>query len=345
MALRVSLDVSTGTHQLVDDDRGPLDEANRFLRVLGIRGLSPNTIRAYAFDLLVLYRWFARTNKHLCELRQPDLLEFVAEQQRNGTSASSINRRLTTARQLYRFVADKELESAPGTSTPAPYYAGPGRDRYLGIHRRKKPHGLQLRVKTPRVLVEPLTTEQVRLFLRSLRRYRDLAIVYLMLLCGLRSKEIIAARLPDVSFEESHMRVRGKGNKERILPLPDLLTGTLADYIRLERPSDCHDPELFVVLQGKRRGNRMTPSGLRMLFRHRRHRKKLSNANAHRMRHTFGVDMARSGVRLPILQKMMGHANMATTLLYINLSLSDVTEEYRRAIQQIEKRYDTTGRG
>jgi site-specific recombinase XerD len=313
MAMRVAFDRATGLHCVIDEHQGPLDEANRFLRASAVRGLCPNTVRAYAFDLLALYRWLARTNKCLCELQQPDLLEFVAAQRRDGARASSINRRLITCQQLYRFWANKDLDWAAGTTTPAPHYVGPGRDRFLGIHRRKKPHRLRLRVKTSRTLVEPLTTEQVRLFLRSLRRYRDLAIVYLMLLCGLRSKEVIAIRLPDVSFEEGHVRVQGKGDKERLLPLPEILLDTLADYIRLERPSSCRGSELFLILQGKRRGMPMTPAGLRKLFRHRRQRQKLSNANAHRFRHTFGVDMARSGVRLPTLQRMMGHAS-ATTL-------------------------------
>lgn len=85
----------------------------------------------------------------------------------------------------------------------------------------------------------------------------------------------------------------------------------------------------------------MTTSGLRSLFRHRREsRKDVHNANAHRFRHTFGADMARAGVRLPILQRMMGHASPTTTLQYINLSMADIAEQYTRAMQVISKRYE-----
>jgi len=62
-------------------------------------------------------------------------------------------------------------------------------------------------------------------------------------------------------------------------------------------------------------------------------------ANAHRFRHTFGADMARAGVRLPILQQMMGHADLKTTLLYIRLSMADVAEEFRRATSKLAGRY------
>ena len=83
----------------------------------------------------------------------------------------------------------------------------------------------------------------------------------------------------------------------------------------------------------------MTATGLRSLFRHRRLASLLASANAHRFRHTFGTDMARAGVRLPVLQKMMGHADTKTTLQYIRLSMSDIADEYQRAVAEIDKRY------
>lgn len=164
-----------------------------------------------------------------------------------------------------------------------------------------------LRVKVPRTLVEPLRREQVRQFLLGLRRYRDLAIVYLMLLCGLRSLEVLLLQIDDVSFDELRLRVRGKGGKERALPLPELLRRLLTRYLELERPEPASESrQLFVVLKGKHRGQTMTTDGLRSLFRYQRLDAALSNANAHRFRHTFGADMARAGVRLPILQRAAG---------------------------------------
>jgi integrase len=83
----------------------------------------------------------------------------------------------------------------------------------------------------------------------------------------------------------------------------------------------------------------MTIAGLRSLFRHRRRRPPLSIANAHRFRHTFGADMARAGVRVFVLQRLMGHASALTTLHYIRLSMADVADEYRRALAQLDHRY------
>ena len=83
----------------------------------------------------------------------------------------------------------------------------------------------------------------------------------------------------------------------------------------------------------------MTSSGLRSLFRYRRRDEEIENANPHRLRHTFGTDMARAGVRLHILQKMMGHEDSKTTLIYINLSMADIAAEFQRAAKEIHNRY------
>jgi integrase/recombinase XerD len=331
--------VHQDTHQLVGDIQGPIKEVNHFLEAQKSRGLSPQTIRAYAYDLLTLYRWMNEKKYSLIDLTQMTLLDFLSAQRDVKAHPKSINRRLVTCRLLYRFCMSKEIATGVGASFPASYYKGPGRDRELGIHTIKKHRVRVLRVKTPRKIVEPLTAEQVLHFLNSFRRYRDLAILYLMLLCGLRSREVLNIKLTDISFDEHRIRVQGKGNKERALPLPEIVMQSVTEYLSWERPSLIKGDALFVVLQGKRRGQSMTPDGLRSLFRWRRSDKTIAQANPHRFRHTFGADMARSGVRLPILQKMMGHSNFEMTLQYINLSMIDIADEYHRAIKQIEKRY------
>lgn len=326
---------------LVDASDFELD-ANRFLDAIRIRGLSPRTLRAYAFDLLRFYRWLRRGGRRLEELVSADLVDFIAEQQRDGAAPRSINRRLSTVRLLVLFKTGSDLDQGRGIFRSAIHYKGPGFDHVLGLHRVRR-RSRKVRVKEPRLLIEPLGADQVRLFLRSLKRYRDLAIVHLMLLCGLRSREVLDLEVGDLVWADRRLRIRGKGQRDRALPLPDLLARFLRDYLRLERPSKLDERRLFLVMQGRKRGAPMTPAGLRNLFRHRRKRHALANANAHRFRHTFGTDMARAGVRLPILQRMMGHADMKTTLQYIELSLADVADEYRRALNTIEGRYRRRG--
>ena len=235
------------------DGECALLEANRFLDAVRVRGLSSRTARAYAFDLLHLYRWLLTIKKQLHELAAADLFDFIAAQQRSGAAPRSINRRLTTVRLLFYFCTGRSLDHGPGVLRPAPHYKGPGRDRELGLHRLKR-RTCKVRVKEPRLLIEPLGPDQVRSFLRSLRRYRDLAIVHLMLLCGLRSREVIELHLDDVIWTECRLHVRGKGQRDRVLPLADALQRLLRDYIQLERSARDAERHLFLILQGPRRG-------------------------------------------------------------------------------------------
>ena len=187
-----------------------------------------------------------------------------------------------------------------------------------------------LRLKQPRRVVQPLSAEQVAKFWESLRTFRDLAVVGLMLFDGLRSCEILAPQLEDLKLADAQLYVLGKGKKQRILPLPGEIMEVLQSYLRLERPLT-NSSSLFVALQGPRRGHPMTPAGLRSLFRHHRGRTQVPAANPHRFRHTFGADMVRAGISLPALQHLMGHSQIHTTLLYVQLAPQDIWREYARA--------------
>lgn len=320
-------------------DGVPCVDANRFLAAVTVRGLAPATVRAYAYDLVALYRWLADSQRTVAALTPAEVTDYIAAQRRVGAAPSSINRRLVTCRLLYRFCTDRELADGPGYCGPAPHYRGRGYDHVLGLRRIPPSRRRRLCVSTPRRLVEPLTAREVQRFLQRLHRYRDLALVHLMLLAGLRAGETLALQQADVVYDECRLRVRGKGNKERVLPLPALLAQLLRRYQRWERPATCAVPQLFVVLQGPRRGQPMTMAGLRSLFRHRRRDHRLARAHPHRWRHTFGADMARAGVRLPLLQRLLGHADAAQTLHYIHLSLADLAAEYDRAVAQLATRY------
>lgn len=338
--MTIHVDEKNGPCRVVDGDIGPMEEINAFLEAVATRGLSAATVRAYAYDLLVVYRWMALAGLKLVELTPAVLLRFVAHEKQRNAEPASINRRLTACLLLYRFWYPNGPELTSGTSLPSAHYRGPGRDRRLGLHVLQKKSSLALRVKQPRKLVTPLTAEQVRKFLRVLRRYRDLAIVHLMLLCGLRSREVIGLGLRDVSLLERSVRVLGKGGKERVVPLADLAATSIEQYFKRERPRAAVSEKLFVCLQGKRRGLAMTPAGLRSIFRSRRKPAATRNANPHRFRHTFGTDMARSGLSLSVLQKLLGHSSPEQTLQYINLSMADIADAYRIAVAEIQKRYE-----
>ena len=134
-------------------------------------------------------------------------------------------------------------------------------------------------------------------------------------------------------MSDAQMRVLGKGNKKRVLPLAPEILEVLDKYLHLERPLT-NSSSLFVSLKGRQRGRAMTPAGLRSLFRHHRLHSQVPHANPHRFRHTFGADMVRAGISLPALQQLMGHSQIHTTMLYVQLAPADVWREYTRAVQK-----------
>jgi site-specific recombinase XerD len=153
-----------------------------------------------------------------------------------------------------------------------------------------------------------------------------------MLLDGLRSREVLDLHLESLQLADAQIRVLGKGTKHRLLPLPAETVEALQSYLRLERPLT-NSPALFVSLKGHRRGQPLTPAGLRSLFRHHRLCSQILRANPHRLRHTFGADMVRSGISLPALQHLMGHSHIHTTMFYVQLAPQDIWREYARALQ------------
>jgi integrase len=192
----------------------------------------------------------------------------------------------------------------------------------------------RLRVKTPKRTIAPLSVDEVARFWSSFRTSRDLAIVGLLLLQGLRSQEVLNLNRDDLLLAEAQIRVRGKGNKTRFLPLAPEATQLLDHYLRLERPAQSTDA-LFVSLKGPARGARMTPAGIRSLFRHHRQTTGVKIANPHRFRHTFASDMVRGGVSLPALMQLMGHAQIQTTLVYLQVTPLEVYQQYARAVAQL----------
>lgn len=318
---------ATSPYRLLDEHGNEVVWANAFLDAQHIRQLSPRSVRAYAYDLLHFARWFQGSSQPLFEITESTLLDYVRHQldQLPQPTPQTVNHRLTVIRCLYRFHYGQDLPAGHSHfqrryTTRCP----------VGYGRPRRAVAFGLRLKQPRRIIQPLSAEQVATFWASFRSFRDLAIVGLMLLDGLRSCEILTLQLEDLKPAEAQLQVLGKGRKPRTLPLPGEILQVLHSYLRLERPLT-NSPYLFVSLKGRRRGQPMTPAGLRSLFRHHRLRSQIPAANPHRFRHTFGADMVRAGISLPALQHLMGHAQIHTTLLYVQLAPSDVWREYARA--------------
>jgi site-specific recombinase XerD len=318
-------------YHLVDHQGQDIPWANAFLDAQRLRQLSVRSLRAYAYDLLHFARWcVARglTNP-LDDVDEATLLAYVRDQlnEKPPPTPQTINHRLIVLRCLCRFHSGHPLP--PG---PHHFQRSYLTHTTLGYGRSHRLIASGLRLKEPRRVIVPLSAEEVAKFWESFRTFRDLALVALMLLDGLRFHETLDLQLEDLQLADAQIRVLGKGNKQRLLPLPAETIQVLQNYLRLERPLT-NSPTLFISLKGPQRGRPMTVAGLRSLFRHHRVRSDVRHANPHRFRHTFGADMVRAGISLPALQHLMGHANIRTTMLYVQLAPRDVWREYARAVQ------------
>jgi integrase len=310
-----------------------VDWVNRYLDQQRVRGVADSSLRSYAHDLLHFHRWWTTAHKtsSITEqaLTESTFLDYIRFQvnQSPPPAAESVNRRVGTAERAMR----REFPEAARLFAPG-FQDWYRRQSRLG-YGRPRPALTQLRVKTPKRVIVPLTVEEVARFWSSFRTSRDLAIVGLMLLHGLRSCEVLALNREDVQLPESQIRVQGKGKRIRVLPLTPETVELLDHYLSLERPPRCGQ-HLFVCLKGPARGNRMSPAGLRSLFRHHRQTTSVTQANPHRFRHTFASDLVRAGISLPALMQLMGHAHIQTTLVYVQLTPKDVWEQYARAVAQ-----------
>ncbi len=329
LVYQTSFPAGISPYHVVDGRNHGIHWLNRFLDAQHLRNLSPRSLRSYGYDLLNFARWwFCKKRPSLSTLTESLLLDYVRYQLQSTPppNPQTVNHRLTVLRCLYRFLYGRAIPRK--------------RTGIQSFHKTRCPLGfgkpgqrtVGLRLKPSRRVIVPLSAGEVSQFWSSFHAYRDLSILALMLFSGLRSRETMQLRLEDLNLSEARIRVHGKGNRERVLPLCQETIHTLRQYIEYERPLGLSS-FLFLCLKGRQRGYPMTPAGFRSLFRHHRKCARVPLANPHRFRHTFGTDMVRFGVSLPALMHLMGHSHIQTTMLYVKLSPEDVWREYRRALQ------------
>jgi site-specific recombinase XerD len=187
-----------------------------------------------------------------------------------------------------------------------------------------------LRLREPRRLPQSLDRHQVLALVGSLRTWRDRAIAGLMVFCGLRAGEVLALEVRDVDIGGRWLLVRGKGSKERRVPLDVDVAGMVQTYVLAERPATSVKA-LFVVAKGPNRGQSLSAAGLRTIFRYHRAKSGVITGHPHALRHTFGTALAEAGVDLAVMQALLGHAHIDTTALYIHLAPVHVKAEFDAA--------------
>ncbi len=312
---------------------------NDFLAYLADRRYSPRTVRAYAFDLLHFARWLAGEGLALEAVSTDAVLRFlgacraaqlagrpggnvysIRDGRNAGYAPTTINRRLAALSCLFAFRALRD----PAATRPIPHgraarLVSRGERTGLLAHLATPRPRSGLRLREPRRLPRGLDAGEARALLASFHSFRDRAIASLMLLAGLRSAEVLALAVADVDVGRGWVRVTGKGDKERSVPLDREVVSAVQTYLLAERP-ETETTALFVVAKGPHRGQPLSTAGLRRVFRYHRARAAVPAAHPHALRHTFGTALAEAGVDLAVLAALLGHDHVDSSAAYIHLA-------------------------
>ena len=275
------------------------------------RGLSRNTLEAYRSDLHQFGEFLGRRGLTAIEAGHGDIAGFLSELGagsggRAAVGASTLARKVACLRSFYRHLRrEGTIEHDPTAEL-----RGPRKTQRL-------PRVLS-RDEVLRLLSQPRGTDPLAL--------RDRALLEVMYACGLRASEAIGLELADVDLEEGVLCARGKGSKERIVPIGREAVAALRAYCSRGRPLQAaNGPRLFL----NRRGGGLTRPGLYKIVQgHARHAGLEQKMSPHTLRHTFATHLLAGGCDLRSLQEMLGHADLATTQVYTHLSADRLKDAY-----------------
>jgi integrase/recombinase XerD len=308
--------IATGIEPLILD----------FLAYLELeRGLSRNTLEAYRSDLLQFGSYLDRRGVGATQARHGDLATFMAElavgsagsedfvggaEARPPAAPSTLARKVACLRSFYRHLRREGVIEHDPTAD----LRGPRKTQRL-----------------PRVL----TRDEAALLLGqpqgvSPLALRDRALLEVMYACGLRASEAVGMELADVDLDEGLLCARGKGSKERIVPIGRQAVGALRAYCRGGRPlllaagPTRAQTKLFL----NSRGSGLTRQGLYKIVQGHAARAGLREMSPHTLRHSFATHLLAGGCDLRSLQEMLGHADLATTQVYTHLSAERLKDAY-----------------
>lgn len=279
-------------------------------------GASENTLKAYQTDVAEFLGFLHGHHgeslgvSRLSQVTQSDMRAWMAHERGRGLSARSLARALSSVKNFIRWLADREgFDATHVLAARAPKF------------RRKLPRPLA--VDAAQAMIEQVDTQAMEPWIAA----RDAAVVTLLYGCGLRISEALGL------LGESHplpevLRIRGKGDKERLVPVLPAARDAVADYVRL-----CpYPPEPGLPLFRGKRGGALNPRLISRAMEQARLSLGLpASATPHAMRHSFATHLLAAGGDLRAIQELLGHASLATTQIYTAVDQARLMEVYRDA--------------
>lgn len=265
------------------------------------RGLSANTIASYGSDLKLYAQWLGSQGHTLEDCGSEQVLSYLAFRVRGGINTRTTARLLSSLKRFYRFLVRERLISADPTALVEAPKIG-----------RPLPHSLS------EVQIERLLNAPDRSTAEGLRDYAMLELTYSS---GLRVSELICLTMGQMNIEAGMLRVFGKGNKERLLPIGDFAKDSLQAYLAEARPvlmkQNGGSESVFVT----RRGGGLTRQAF--WYRIKKHAATAGITqplSPHTLRHAFATHLVNHQADLRVVQMLLGHSNISTTQIYTHVA-------------------------
>ena len=282
------------------------EHIDRFIRYLEVeRGVSAHTVRAYRKDLeeFSAYASSKPENMDLIDIRG-----FIAAQINKGLNKITVSRRLSSIRSFFKYLHREGYI----TANPAKLVSNP---------------------KIPKMLPRYLSVDDVFSLIErpegiGFMTVRDRAILELLYSSGLRVSELSGLNVDDLNIRESLVKIRGKGKKERIVPVGSKAVNAAKSYLveRILRRS--RDKALFL----NRLGTRLTDRGVRrIVVKYARASAMTGHVGPHVLRHSFASHLLQGGADLRVIQELLGHASLSTTQKYTHLDITHLMDIYDKA--------------
>ncbi len=283
-------------------------EVEGFIRYLEVeRGASEHTVKGYTYDLRMFSEYLKKNGGaiRLASIDHIIIRGFLAELHKKGESRNSLGRRLASLRSFFRYLNREGIIEI----NPAKMVSSPKREKML-------PSFLTLD-EAIRLMESADGNERFGL--------RDRAILETFYSAGIRVSELASLNLGDLNLGDGLVRVRGKGKKERIVPLGSKAIKAMTEYINGTEREEIMPHPIFL----NRFGRRLTARGIEgIVAKYVKRIGMIRHATPHTLRHTFATHLLDGGADLRSIQELLGHASLSTTQRYIHLSMDKLMEVY-----------------
>jgi len=286
----------------------PEDILKVFLDYLSVeKGLSPNTILSYSRDINKLFLFLRKEKISWSEVKEEDLIKFVHKQSKVGLAPRSLARMISSLKSFYKFlVLDDIVKKNPAINLSSPKIWF------------KLPHFLTVE-EVESLLKQPDETKT--------RGIRDRAMLELLYATGLRVSELISLKQKNLNIEDGFLICRGKGGKERIVPIGESARQAIQRYLDQARPMMSKEPTDSLFLTS--RGGAFTRQGFWKLLKTYATKSGLAlKISPHVLRHSFATHLLERGADLRSVQLMLGHTQITTTQIYTHVSRERLRKVY-----------------